>query len=97
MRKITFHEEADAEVTEAARYYETKSEGLGFSFLIELEAAIEQVLANPEAYQRVGGEVRRKPFRRFPYNLLFVTESDRIRVVAVAHDKRRPNYWRARI
>jgi plasmid stabilization system protein ParE len=97
MRKITFHEEADAEVTEAARYYETKSEGLGFSFLIELEAAIEQVLANPEAYQRVGGEVRRKRFRRFPYNLLFVIEPDRIRVVAVGHEKRRPSYWRSRI
>jgi hypothetical protein len=49
---------------------ETKSEGLGFSFLVELEGAIDQVLANPEAYQRVGGEVRRKRFRRFPYNLL---------------------------
>ena len=74
MRKITFHEEADAEVTEAARYYEAKSEGLGFSFLIELEAAMDQILANPEAYQRVGGEVRRKRLRRFPYNLLFVID-----------------------
>jgi hypothetical protein len=37
-------------------------------FLVELEAASEQVLANPETYQRVGGEVRRKRLRSFPFS-----------------------------
>ena len=97
MRKATFHPEADAEVPEAARYYEARSTGLGFSFLMELKASIEQAVANPEAFQLVGDEVRRKPLRRFPYSLLYVIEPDRIRVVAVAHHKRRPNYWRSRL
>ena len=97
MTRVTFHPEADAEITEAARYYETRSAGLGFSFLIELDASIEQVTANPEAFLLVSHEVRRKPLRRFPYSLLYVIESDRIRVVAAAHNKRRPDYWRSRI
>lgn len=97
MRKVTFHPEADAEVTEAARYYETGSPGLGFSFLMELQASIEQILTNPKAYQLVGAEVRRKPLRRFPYSLIYAIEPDRIRVVAVAHQKRRPHYWRSRL
>jgi plasmid stabilization system protein ParE len=96
VKAVTFHREADAEVTETVRYYEARSTGLGFSFLIELEAAIEQVRANPEAYQLIGEEVRRKPLQRFPYSLLYVIESDCIRVIAVAHHKRRPNYWRSR-
>ena len=37
MRRVAFHPEADNEVIEAARYYETRSAGLGFSFLIELD------------------------------------------------------------
>jgi plasmid stabilization system protein ParE len=65
MRRVAFHPEADNEVIEAARYYETRSAGLGFSFLIELDSSIEQVVANPEAYQLVSEDVRRKPFRRF--------------------------------
>jgi len=97
MRRVTFHPEADNEVIEAARYYETRAGELGFSFLMELESSIEQVVTNPEAYQLVSEEVRRKPFKRFPYSLLYVVEVDRIRVVAVAHQKRRPNYWRFRL
>ena len=97
MRSVNFHREADAEVAEAAQYYETKSAGLGFSFLMELERCLDQLVANPKVYQLVSEEVRRKPFRRFPYSLLYVVAPDRIQVVAVAHQKRRPNYWRSRL
>lgn len=97
MKKVTFHEEADAEVNEAARYYEERALGLGLSFLDDVEEAIEQVLANPEACQRSSEEVRRKLLRRFPYSLLYVVESDRIRIIAVAHQRRRIEYWRHRL
>ena len=33
----------------------------------------------------------------FPYNLLYAVESDLLVVVAVAHQKRRPGYWRSRV
>jgi plasmid stabilization system protein ParE len=66
-------------------------------FLVALEEAVEKVLANPEAFQLVSGETRHKLIRRFPYSLLYVIEPDRIRVLAVAHQKRRPGYWRNRL
>ena len=97
MMRLTFHAEADAEVTEAARYYEMQVEDLGFSFLDELDAALERIEAHPKAAPLVGREVRRATLRRFPYSLLYVVEPDRIRVIAVAHQKRRPNYWRGRL
>ena len=97
MRKVTFHEEADVEVNEAARYYEASAPGLGLLFLAAVEEAVEQVLGNPEAFQVVGDEVRHKLLRRFPYSLLYVIEPDRIRVIAVAHQKRRPGYWSRRL
>ena len=97
MREIIFHKEADAEVSEAAMYYEKKSEGLGFSFLIELNRCLDQIIANPKSCQFMSKEIHRKPFNRFPYSLLYAIAQDRIEVVAVAHQKRRPNYWRARL
>ena len=97
MKEVTFHEEADAEVNEAARYYEERAVGLGLSFLADVEEAVGKVLADPEAFQFVGADVRHKLLRRFPYSLLYAIESDRIRVIAVAHQKRRPGYWRYRL
>ncbi len=98
MRKITFHEEADSEVYEAAIYYEDSAPELGLAFLDEIEKASTLILANPMAYQSVGGEVRRALVARFPYSILYVIEpDDRIRVIAVAHQKRRPGYWRKRL
>jgi plasmid stabilization system protein ParE len=97
MRKVTIHEEADAEVNEAAKYYEEREPSLGLLFLAAVEEAVEKVLANPEAFQLVGDEIRRKIIGRFPYSLLYVIEPDRIRVIAVAHQKRRPGYWSHRL
>jgi plasmid stabilization system protein ParE len=95
--RITFHPDADEEIAEAARYYESKSPGLGFSFLVAVQAAIEQIVAHPLGCEVVGDDIRRKLLRRFPYSLLYAVETDRIRIIAVAHQKRRPNYWRSRL
>jgi hypothetical protein len=57
MRQITFHEVADVETLEAARYYEEKATGLGLTFLDEIEKSAKRILENPLAYQRIGGEI----------------------------------------
>ncbi len=95
--RLTFHAEADTEVTEAARFYELQAESLGFSFLEELGLALKRIEGHPKSAPLVGKEVRRALLRRFPFSLLYVIEPDRIRILAVAHQKRRPNYWLSRL
>ena len=90
MKSITFHPEAHAEVTEAAEFYERRSAGLGVALLEEVERSLEQVATTPEAYRQIGKRARRKPLWRFPYNLVYAAYPDQIRVVAFAHQKRRP-------
>ena len=34
---------------------------------------------------------------RFPYRVVFLETEPEILVVAVAHERRRPGYWRARL
>ena len=97
MKLITFHSEADAEVNEAAQFYETRSPGLGSALLDEVQRSLDQMATTPEAYQQIGRRVRRKPLWRFPYNLVYAVYPDRIRIVAFAHQKRRPFYWRKRL
>lgn len=96
MKPLRFHEEAEAELTEAARYYESQSLGLGTAFLLAVEVSTARIQANPQASPLVSREVHRKLLERFPYGVLYVIEPDRIRVLAVAHLKRRPGYWRRR-
>jgi len=97
MKKATFHEDADAEMIEAAKFYEERSLGLGFSFLAAVEDAVLQIRDNPKAHPLVGDDIRRKLMKRFPYGVIFAEENDRIRIVAIAHLKRRPEYWRYRL
>lgn len=96
MKPITLHPDADAEISESARYYEERSPGLGSDLLGEVERALGLIARNPEACQRVGKRVRRRPLWRFPYSLIYAVYPDRIRIVAFAHQKRRPFYWRRR-
>ncbi|MBF0502389.1 MAG: type II toxin-antitoxin system RelE/ParE family toxin [Candidatus Riflebacteria bacterium] len=93
---IGFHPDADAEVTEAARYYELRVPGLGADLLNEIDQALDQIMLNPESSPLIGRRVRRKYLWRFPYNLIYAILPDRIRIVACAHQKRRPFYWRKR-
>jgi hypothetical protein len=97
VKLIGFHPDAGAEVTEAAQYYDVRKSGLGSDLLIEVERALDQILTNPEASQRIGRRLRRKTLWRFPYNLIYAVYPDRIRILACAHQKRRPFYWRKRL
>jgi plasmid stabilization system protein ParE len=97
VKRETFLPEADAEFREAARYYESEAPGLGVAFVAEIRRAISEILTNPEAATLVGGGIRRRLVRRFPYSLLYSLEGDEVVVLAVAHQKRRPRYWKPRI
>lgn len=97
MKPVTFHEEATAEVLDAVRYYEAKTRDLGLSLLLEIEESVGQISRHPEAAALISGEIRHKPLRRFPFSLLYVIEPDRIRILAVGHQRRRPGYWHHRL
>ncbi len=95
-RRISFHPLAEQELNEAASYYNAASPGLGTTFLDEVEHAVKQILEHPEAAPLVHRVVRRKLVRRFPYSVMYSVQTDMIRILAIANQKRRPFYWRGR-
>ncbi|MFQ5791535.1 MAG: type II toxin-antitoxin system RelE/ParE family toxin [Acidobacteriota bacterium] len=88
---------ADQEMNEAARFYEERSAGLGLDFLEEVERTVESIVAHPNSGRRISENIRRRIVRRFPFGILYSIESDLIVIVAVAHLRRRPGYWKGRI
>jgi plasmid stabilization system protein ParE len=92
----TFHPEAASELEEAAAFYESRMGGLGKSFANEVERTISLVREFPDAGAVVGGSLRRVSVAGFPYSIVYRPNADLIIVIAVAHQRRRPRYWRGR-
>ncbi len=95
-RALSIHESAEFEIDEAVDFYEMECLGLGRVFIDEIEKAIESISQFPEASQILRGRVRRKVLHKFPYSVVYSIRPDEIRILAVAHQKRRPFYWRGR-
>jgi toxin ParE1/3/4 len=91
-----FHPDADAELEEASLFYESRLAGLGKSFAAEVERTISLVREFPEAGLPVGPTQRRVVVARFPYSIVYKEAADKIMIVAIAHQRRRPGYWRRR-
>ena len=95
--KHEFHPEAELELIEAAVYYEHAVPGLGERFETEVRRATDLLLDTPEIGASIDRHIRKFVLSSFPYNLIYVTSTDSVCVLAVAHHKRKPGYWRNRI
>ena len=96
MKQIKFHHAANTELLEAIHYYQGVSPGLAALFVAKVNSALQLIYDNPEAFQRVDLDLRQIPLGKFPYSLFYALEQNIIRVVAVAHHKRKPGYWKNR-
>jgi plasmid stabilization system protein ParE len=83
------------EVEAASQFYETNRPELGREFLDEIDATIQRILANPQAWQALEGEIRRCRLRRFPYGIIYtMLEDESVLVISVMHLHRYPSAWR---
>ncbi len=96
-RRLIIRPEAEREMTEAFDWYEDRVPGLGFEFLLCVDAVLGAILRRPQHCPRVHHTVRRALTRRFPYQALFVEDAERVVVLAVFHAKRNPRHWQERI
>ena len=83
-----------AELHDAAAFYAEKANvELGLAFVAEFERATNLVLENPMLGAIFRGARRRHLLRRFPYSIIYQVTAAELRIVAVAHHRRRPSYW----
>ena len=93
---VSFHEAAQREFDEATDFYAMERTSLGAAFVDAVERAVAHARERPESCIVLRGRVRKMRVARFPYAVLYAIVGDRIRVIAVAHDRRRPFYWSGR-
>ena len=90
-----FHPEAQAELIESALYYEAARPGLGHQFRDAVKSGLDRALAHPESGSLRAG-LRRQLVAGFPYDVVYRVVAGELEVLALAHHRRRPGYWRRR-
>ncbi len=94
---IRLLEPAQAELDEAIAWYAEQAPGLGDAFLIEALKSIKLIEQFPQAWHPLTPQIRRCRLKRFPYSVVYTLDGSEILVLAVAHQHRKPNYWRSRL
>lgn len=95
--KVSVHPSVADELRETAKFYSDRADQtLGLAFIAEFERALNLLTHTPELGATWRGISRRFPLRRFPYNLVYQIKPDELRVIALAHQRRRPSYWKNR-
>lgn len=102
--KLPFEAEAADELEAAALWYERERKGYGTRFIDDVEARVDRAAQFPSSGPKVvlAGvaakyDVRRFPLSRFPYEVVTALIDGQRGVIAIAHMKRRPGYWRDRL
>ena len=96
--KVSVSPAAQQELIDGAMFYaERAGRELGLAFIAEFEHARDLLSTNPEiGAQWRGSTTRRLQLRRFPYYLAYQIQPEEVRIVALAHQRRRPGYWTGR-
>jgi toxin ParE1/3/4 len=101
-KPVRLSRQAREEMVEAARRYGAERAELRAAFLDAVDDALARVvrhahrLGSPPGIDPSLG-VKRVFVKRFPYTVFFIELASRFRVLAVAHARRRPFYWRDRL
>ncbi len=94
MKKVLFNRKAAQEFLDAIDYYNNEYPGLGDELYEEICQALSLIFRYPEIGLPLQHNLRRFVLVRFPYYIIYRPLSDGIiRILAVAHQKRKPEYW----
>ncbi len=96
MAEVIVRPEAQADIQEAALWYEARRPGLGSEFTLQFDTLVERIAQNPLQFPEIGGGARRALLQRFPYAIYFVVAAFPV-IIAVLHQSRHPATWKQRL
>jgi toxin ParE1/3/4 len=94
---VEFHPKFDSEYSESFRWYGERSPNAAIEFEAEIKSAIDKIQDAPARWKEEADGSRRFLLRRFPYAIVYLHFPEMIYVVALAHYRRKPRYWRDRL
>ena len=93
---VEFHPAASQEVEAAFLWYLARSERAAVLFQHEVERAVKLISVAPERFPVGPHGARKCLLHRFPFAVIYRVLPSTIQILAVAHGRRRPGYWKMR-
>ena len=95
--RVSFSPDALAEAEAITqRYRDDGSPAAAFDFVRELQISVRLLAEHPLIGTPGIRQTRRIALKRFPYWLVYRPQGDDLRIIAIAHQRRRPGYWSKR-
>jgi toxin ParE1/3/4 len=91
------HPLAWQELEDADNWYLSHSYDASVEFLSDLYAAVEDISEAPQRWPKHLHGTRRFVMQRFPFSVVYLDDPELVTIIAIAHSKRRPGYWRGRV
>jgi plasmid stabilization system protein ParE len=88
--------DAEAEARAAFHWYLERSPLAAHAFRTELFAMIDDLTSNAAMWPEHADGVRCVTLQHYPYTVFYEVTEDTATVLSVAHQHRRPGYWRIR-
>ena len=88
--------EAEAEIREAFLWYFARSPIAADAFRAEVVETVDRLARDALLWPEDEDAIRRHVLRHFPYTVFYEIRNHTVTVLAVAHQRRRPGYWRER-
>jgi plasmid stabilization system protein ParE len=86
---------AEGDIADSFNWYAKRNALIADAFRSEVFVAIERIAERPLAKAPDGEGNRRRPLRRFPYSVVYEMRERAVTILAIAHHRRKPGYWRA--
>jgi plasmid stabilization system protein ParE len=94
--EVTIAPAAEREIGDAYLWYRGRNPIAAEMYRDEVFLAIDRISEAPSTWPADSEGTRRFLLRRFPYTVFYEFADNRVTVLAVAHQHRRPDYWRRR-
>lgn len=95
--RIIARDEAEADIAQAALWYERQRAGLGREFIVAVDACFDLIARQPNVFPVVYRNARVGLLRKFPYLVVYRVFPEFVAVIAVIHGRRHPRRWKARL
>lgn len=92
-RPLVFHPAALADAIDAKAFYQDRDVDLALAFEELISIGLDRIEAAPGRWPPYLAGTRRYLLRRYPYAIIYEVRDTDVRVLAVAHQRRRPGYW----
>ena len=95
--RVVIRPEAEDDLKVAFAWYEDRRQGLGYDFLLQVDAGLRFIERNPKIFPSEYKGTRKYLVKRFPYKIIYLIEDATTVVLAIMHGKRNPKSTKERI